>query len=152
MDAATAPGRRAVASIGKSPGIPIIPDGHNVLEVLIGDHGPDLEPGTGAPLGELLSHTHVDLIQRRAGDGRLVDRLGADVQWMIVLGNEVFMKSGHLPSSGRKNGHLPSSGKIHQAEKLSEHGPSLVFGIITPDPLITLGGGHGETLFDDPLL
>src|SRR2546426_4225756 len=69
MDAAAIAGHRRVTFVGKPARVAVVPDRQDVLELLVGDDGSDLQAHAGRALGELLGHAHVHLVERYPIDG-----------------------------------------------------------------------------------
>src|SRR3989441_288630 len=76
MDAAAVSGLCRVAAVRQAPGVAVVADAENLGQIAGGDDAADLQPGAGGPLGQLLGHAHVDLLERDAlgGDFGLLDR------------------------------------------------------------------------------
>ena len=94
-----------ITAVRKASRVPVVTQGNHVLQCTVGDYGSDLQSVTGASLGQLIRHPHVDFkdgtpLNLIAGHLR-IGGVRLNVQRMGVLRDTVFEKDGHAPGSCR---------------------------------------------------
>src|SRR3989442_431173 len=121
MDAAAAPRDRGVAAVREATRVPVVADGEDVLEQLVGHHGPDPEPQARRPLGELLGHPHIHLVQWNAVNGWYRGAVGEHVQAMSV-GGDAVLKDAHAAPGPDRNPRNARGRAVARATRRSRTG------------------------------
>src|SRR3989442_14745134 len=94
MNAATAPRDGGIAAVGEPARVPVVADGEDVLEQLVGHHGSHPEPHARRALGELLRHPHIHLVKWNAVNGWHRRAVGEHVQ-TVRVGGDAVLKDAH---------------------------------------------------------